>query len=229
MQQMVLPGRTVKCSTTRQRVVKARAPTMVPTKYHDDQPATSTTDASAPYTFGQIAAIATGGGEGQRVGNNMQIHELEVSVELRPGVVGNTGTSYQQDETFKVLIVCAKAQNTNADPGLTNVINVDNNGFLTPLSFRTVPFIDDYEIVSEKTFRVNADAPVNNSQLNKANHTWCVKFSHPIHQRYSGGTSTAIVENPLFAYVITDTAHTGTGGTNSAVTMSIRTIYTDTV
>lgn len=226
---IVRAGAVGMCSATRQREVRVNCPRTLPTKYIDQLPAASTTDAGTVYTFGQVCPLATGTSDGNRVGLNVDIHEMEITCELKNGIVGNTGTQYSQDETYKILVLCYNNGQTNADPGITGFINADVGGFYTPNSLRNVPNIDDYTVLAEKTCFIPSVISAINTQNAKRSYSFCVKFKTPIRQRYNSNANTGICQNPIFAYVLTDTAHTGTGGVNSSVSMSIRSIYTDSV
>lgn len=223
------PGRIVKCSTTRQRVVRVEYPKQIGTKYLDQLPASSTVDASSPYVFGLVAGLAQGTNESQRVGNNIAIHEFEIALKLINGLVGATGSDYTQDETYKMLIVCYNVGTSNTDPGVAALLNNDVSGFVSPTSFKNVPNLDDFTILAEETIRVNSDQGVLNSRTAVKTQTYCVRMPKPLLQRYNGAAATSIVSNPVFLYILNDTAHTGTGAVNSSVSLSIRTIYTDSM
>lgn len=200
-----------KKSTVKQKTITAPQSRVIDTKYIDFTSAISGLKSTASQVYG-ILAVPQGAAESQRIGNDIRILKFLVSIEFVHG-------SSTNDQTFRILLVRAKAHNTSADPGIGTILQNDQAGNKTPVSLRDVNSLEDYEILLDKMVMV----PTNyNASHGQRVCQYEVKTAFP--QRYSGAASSTCIRNPVFLYLLTNTANVTTGATGQ---VNVRTIYAD--
>lgn len=198
-------------SPVQQKTITAPPSRTIDTKYSDVYGTIAGLKNSAPYQY-SCPAIAQGAAEGQRIGNDVRILKLIVSLELSHG-------SSTLDQTFRLIIVRWKTGNDGTSPGLSSVLKIDNSGFYTPNSFRNADSLEDFEILLDKQILIdNNYSASHGARCNQ----YMINTCFP--QRYSGAASTSIIRNPIWAWVVTNQPNTTTGATGQLL---IRTIYSD--
>jgi len=198
-------------SVAKQRTITAPMARRIDTKYYDYPATISGLKNTAPQVW-MISSIAQGAAESQRIGNDIRILKLIVSVELVHGTSA-------EDQTFRFLLICDKTANNNTALTASSVFNSDGGGNITPQSLRNVTNLEDYQILLDKMIRI--DSNYNAAHGRKINQ-FEVKTS--IGQRFSGSASTTIVKNPICAVLLTNSTNTTTGASGY---LMIRQIYSD--
>lgn len=198
-------------SSVRQRSITAPVSRTIDTKYKDTLVSLTGIKNTASQSA-SVGTIAQGSGEGQRIGNDVRILKILVTWQIKHG-------SSTNDQTFRLIIVRGITHNTDSDPGINNIVDVDQAGNRTPLSFRNVLSIEDFEILLDKTVRVDSNyssshgVRCNNYEINCA-----------IPQRYGSSAATSIIRNPIWAYVLTDQDNATTGASGQ---LNFRLIFSD--
>lgn len=203
--------KTTSKSVVKQKSVTAPMSRVIDTKFIDQKFALSGIKSSASYA-NIIGNIATGTGEGQRVGNDIRIIKYLISLEL---IHGSTNV----DHTFRVIMVRAKTGNSNTIPSISEIINTDQSANYSPLSLRNMLSIEDYEILLDKMIRIDNNYAASHGAkcLN-----YQVNTCFPV--RYSTSTDSSICRNPVFIYILVNAANTTTGASGQ---LTVRTIYSD--
>jgi len=203
--------RAYKKSSVKQKTITAPQSRVIDTKYIDSLSAITGLKSTVPVVVG-LSAIPGGSGESQRVGNDIRILKYIISIEFIHG-------SSVNDQTFRILLVRVKAHNTNADPGIANILINDQAGNKTPVSLRDVNSLEDFEILLDKMVLLPSNHSTSHGQRVCQ---YEVKTCFP--QRYSGTGSTTVIRNPVFLYLLTNCANTTTGASGQ---VNVRTIYAD--
>jgi len=203
--------RTRRKSVLRQKTVTAPMSRKIDTKYLDFKLALSGIKTTA-LTQVIVGEVPQGTAESQRIGNDIRLIKYLVSLELIHG-------SERIDQTFRVVMVRAKAAQTNAVPSLSNIWNTDVNGNYTPLSLRNVNELEDYEILLDQMILMD-----NNYAASHGVRCKNFEINTCFPQRYSGAGATTVVRNPVFLYVMTNATNTTTGASGQ---ITIRCIYSD--
>lgn len=198
-------------SVLRQKTVTAPMSRKMDTKYLDFKLALSGIKTTA-LTQVIVGEIPQGSAESQRIGNDIRMIKYLVSVELIHG-------SERLDQTFRIVMVRAKAAQTNAVPSLSNIWNTDVNGNYTPLSLRNVNELEDYEILLDQMILID-----NNYSASHGVRCKNYEINTCFPQRYSGSGATTVVRNPVFLYIMTNSINTTTGASGQ---ITIRCIYSD--
>jgi len=196
-------------STVKQRTITAPMSRSIDTKYKDtDAMVTSIRSGGAQTVY--IGGIAQGSAEGQRTGNDIRILKMLVSWNIKAG-------SSLFDQTYRLIIVRHKTGQDNSNPGLNNILDLDYNNEYTPVCFRNVLQLEDFEILLDKMIHL-----INDYENGNKIFQYEIKCSIP--QRYSSTSADSIVRNPIHAFLLTDAPNATTGGSGQLL---VRTIFSD--
>jgi hypothetical protein len=179
-------------------------------KNYDVVAAFSGLKSTAPFVLFNFTTVATGTSNGTRVGNNVRLMQILLSIEIKEG-------DPDVNSTYRVLIV--KCKNGVLPAASTDLLNADANGAITPCSLRNVDNIKDFDILLDNSFRVS-DVP----SVGGANVVKQYKINTCIAQKYNANTAASIVDNPLVLYILSSAPFGTTGATGQ---YNIRTLYTD--
>ena len=206
-----LRTRARKYSVARQRTVLAPMSRTIDTKYVDLKATISGLKNTAPLVF-IVGEVAQGNAESQRVGNDIRVLKYLISIELKHG-------SSNEDQTFRILLIRAKTNNSNAAVAASDVFESDANGNCTPASLRKVANLEDYEILLDRLVLIKNSYAAQHGIVDKQ-----FMVNVAIGQRYSGSGATTIIRNPVHMMLLTSSTNTTTGASGQ---YNIRTIYSD--
>lgn len=199
-------------SNVKQNSITAPASRVIDTKFIDQLGTITGLKNSAP--AGNIVGdIAGGSGEGQRVGNDIRIIRVLVSLRLKHG-------SEVTDQTYRLIVFRYKVGNSGTQPAITDLLDNDSTGNVTPVSFRKVGSLEDYEILLDKTLVIK-------NQTGSTNHSVLVRnfqIDTCFPQRFSGTGTGTIIRNPMFYSIVTDAPNTTTGASGQ---IAFRIMFSD--
>jgi len=198
-------------SVAQQKTITAPMARRIDTKYWDYLTGITNLRSTSAISY-QINNIAQGAAEGQRIGNDIRVLKLLVSIELSHG-------SSIEDHTYRLIFFVDKTGNSNAAVPATNLFLADPAGNVTPQSLRNITNLEDYQILMDKMFCI----PINSTQSH-GRRVYQFEIKTSIGQRFSGAGGGTIVKNPIHAILMVNLPNvtTGAGGY-----LSVRTIYSD--
>lgn len=169
-----------------------------------------------------ITATAQGSGNSQRTGNSIKINRIDLNMSFTYDS-GTVATSARQNQIFTWYLVRYLKTLSAAAFSITDFLQNDINGNVTPLSMANTDLNEDFQVMANGI--VNVDLHEATTAI--SNVIRMAQVSHPcsFHQTYTGSAASTIVDNNMF--VVFTAINPINGGGISKATLFARMFYVD--
>jgi hypothetical protein len=170
----------------------------------------------------QLTTTAQGSASTQRTGNSQKVNRIDLSMSFLYDS-GTVATSARQNQIFSWFLVRYLKTVTAAAFSVTDFLQNDVTGNVTPLSMANTDLNEDFQVMASGI--VNVDLHEATTAI--SNVIRMAQVSHPcsFHQTFTGSAASTIVDNNVFV-VITAINPINGGGTSTASVFA-RMFYVD--